>query len=60
MELYNALTKALKRGYTTVSEATEITKLFIAYTENGGNGEIKILYGHFDKLPIKEDNFETN
>ena len=60
MSLYNSLTKALKRGYTTVSEATEITKLFIAYRDNGGNGEIKILYGHFEKLPIKEDSFEIN
>lgn len=58
MSLYNAISKALKRGYTTVSEATEITKLFIAYRDNGGNGEIKLLYGHFEKLPIKEDNFE--
>lgn len=60
MTLYNSLTKALKRGHTTVSEATEITKLFIAYRDNGGNGEIKLLYGHFEKLPIKEDSFEIN
>lgn len=60
MSLYNSLTKALKRGHTTVSEATEITKLFIAYRDNGGNGEIKLLYGHFEKLPIKEDDFEIN
>lgn len=60
MSLYNSLTKALKRGHTTVSEATEITKLFIAYRDNGGNGEIKLLYGHFEKLPIKEDSFEIN
>lgn len=58
MSLYNSITKALKRGYTTVSEATEITKLFIAYRENGGNGEIKLLYGHFEQLPIEEDKFE--
>lgn len=60
MSLYNSLSKSLKRGYTTVSEATEITKLFIAYRDNGGNGEIKLLYGHFEKLPIKEDDFEIN
>lgn len=58
MSLYNSLTKALKRGHTTVSEATEITKLYIAYRDNGGNGEIKLLYGHFEELPIKEDSFE--
>lgn len=59
MSLYNSLTKALKRGHTTVSEATEITKLYIAYRDNGGNGEIKLLYGHFEELQIKEDSFET-
>lgn len=60
MSLYSSLTKALKRGHTTVSEATEITKLYIAYRDTGGNGEIKLLYGHFEKLPIKEDDFEIN
>lgn len=58
MSLYNSLTKALQRGHTTVSEATEITKLYIAYRDNGGNGEIKLLYGHFEQLQIEEDNFE--
>lgn len=58
MSLYNSLTKALKRGHTTVSEMTEITKLYTVYRNNGGNGEIKLLFTHYEKLPIEEDNFE--
>lgn len=57
MELYNALTKALERGYTFVDEATEIAKMYNIYHNNGGNGEIKLLYSKYDKLEIKEERY---
>lgn len=57
MELYNSLTKALERGYTFVDEATEIAKMYIIYHNNGGNGEIKLLYSKYDKLEIKEERY---
>lgn len=55
MILYNNLIVAVKRGYTTVSEAIEINKMYAIYRENGGNGEIQLLFERFDKLSIKED-----
>lgn len=55
MILYSNLIVAIKRGYTTVSEATEINKMYAIYRENGGNGEIQLLFVRFDKLSIKED-----
>lgn len=57
MELYNALTKALERGHTFVDEATEIAKMYTIYQNNGGNGEIKLLYSKYDKLEIKEERY---
>lgn len=57
MELYNALTKALERGYTFVDEATEIAKMYTIYHNNGGNGEIKLLYSKYDKLEIREERY---
>lgn len=57
--LYNAITKALTRGYSTIGEATEITKLYSIYKKNGGNGEIELLYLKFDKLRLEEDSYET-
>lgn len=57
MELYNALTKALERGNTFVDEATEIAKMYTIYQNNGGNGEIKLLYSKYDKLEIKEERY---
>lgn len=57
MELYNALTKALERGYTFVDEATEIAKMYTIYHNNGGNGEVKLLYSKYDKLEIKEERY---
>lgn len=57
MELYNALTNALERGYTYVDEATEIAKMYTIYHNNGGNGEIKLLYSKYDKLEIKEERY---
>lgn len=55
--LYNSLVKALERGYTFVDEATEIAKMYTIYHNNGGNGEIKMLYGKYDKLEIKEERY---
>lgn len=55
--LYNSLVKALERGYTFVDEATEITKMYNIYHNNGGNGEIKMLYSKYDKLEIKEERY---
>lgn len=57
MELYNSLTKALERGYTFVDEATEIAKMYTIYHNNGGNGEIKLLYSKYDKLEIREERY---
>ena len=57
MELYNALTKALERGYTFIDEATEIAKMYTIYHNNGGNGEIKLLYSKYDKLEIREERY---
>lgn len=55
MILYNNLIMAVKRGYTTVGEAIEINKMYAIYRENGGNGEIQLLFERFDKLGIRED-----
>jgi len=58
--LYNSLVNALERGYTYVDEATEIAKMYIIYHNNGGNGEIKMLYSKYDKLEIKEERYLDN
>lgn len=55
--LYNSLVKALERGYTFADEATEIAKMYTIYHNNGGNGEIKMLYSKYDKLEIKEERY---
>lgn len=55
--LYNALVKALERGYTFVDEATEMAKMYAIYQNNGGNGEIKMLYSKYDKLEIREERY---
>lgn len=60
MSLFNSIVKALNRGYTSVYEATEVTKMYTLYRNNGGNGEIEILFIKFDKLEVKEDDFETH
>lgn len=58
--LYNSLVNALERGYTYVDEATEIAKMYTIYQNNGGNGEIKMLYSKYDKLEIKEERYLDN
>lgn len=60
MELFSCLTKALNRGYTTISEAVEVNKLYMIYKNNGGNGEIKLLFQKYDKLKIEEEEYEEN
>lgn len=55
--LYNALVKALERGYTFIDEATEIAKMYTIYHNNGGNGEIKMLYSKYDNLEIREERY---
>lgn len=55
--LYNALVKALERGYTFVDEATEIAKMYTIYHNTGGNGEIKMLYSKYDNLEIREERY---
>lgn len=57
MELYNALVNALERGYTFIDEAKEIAKMYTIYQNNGGNGEIKLLYSKYDKLEIREERY---
>lgn len=53
MTIYNSMIKAIERGFTTVDEATEITKMFAIYKKYGGNGEIELLYSKYDTLEIK-------
>ena len=53
--LQENLKNALKRGYTNQHEIEELSKLYESYVELGGNGAIKVLYGKFLKLMIKEE-----
>ena len=51
--LYDTMSKAIERGWTTVDEAREIGKLYKAYVNLGGNGEIHDLHEIFLRLPFK-------
>ena len=51
--LYDTMSRAIERGWTTVDEAREIGKLYKAYVNLGGNGEIHDLHEIFLRLPIK-------
>lgn len=51
--LYDTMSIAIDRGWTTVEEAREIGKLYQAYVNLGGNGEIHDLHEIFLRLPIK-------
>lgn len=51
--LYDTMSRAIERGWTTVEEAREIGKLYQAYVNLGGNGEIHDLHEIFLRLPIK-------
>ena len=51
--LYDTMSRAIDRGWTTVEEAREIGKLYKAYVNLGGNGEIHDLHEIFLRLPIK-------
>ena len=52
--LYRDLEIAIERGYTTLEERRELSKLFECYQVLGGNGEIQTMYDIFTHLPIKE------
>lgn len=52
--LFKDLEKAIERGYTTLEERRELSKLFECYQVLGGNGEIQTMYDIFTHLPIKE------
>lgn len=51
--LYDTMSRAIERGWTTVEEAREIGKLYQAYVNLGGNGEVHDLHEIFLRLPIK-------
>ena len=53
--LYADMKAELNRGYTTVTRAAEIGKLFDSYKKLGGNGEIEDLHALYLKLPVKPD-----
>ena len=52
--LFKDLEQAIGRGYTTLKERRELSKLFECYKVLGGNGEIQTMYDIFTHLPIKE------
>ena len=52
--LFKDLEQAIERGYTTLEERRELSKLFECYQVLGGNGEIQTMYDIFTHLPIKE------
>ena len=52
--LFRDLEIAIERGYTTLEERRELSKLFECYQVLGGNGEIQTMYDIFTHLPIKE------
>lgn len=54
--LQENLKKALNRGYTNQHEIEELSKLYESYVELGGNGAIKVLFGRFLELEMKEEN----
>ena len=52
--LFKDLEQAIERGFTTLEERRELSKLFECYQVLGGNGEIQTMYDIFTHLPIKE------
>ena len=52
--LFKDLEQAIERGYTSLEERRELSKLFECYQVLGGNGEIQTMYDIFTHLPIKE------
>ena len=51
--LHHDLTRDILQGYTYIDDYRELTILFEAYQDLGGNGEVEKLYRQFEKLPIK-------
>ena len=52
--LYDAMERALKRGYTTTAEIREIGALFKNYEDRGGNGSIHDMHEKFMTLGIHD------
>lgn len=52
--LYDAMERALKRGYTTTAEIREIGALFKNYEDLGGNGAIHDMHEKFITLGIHD------
>lgn len=46
---------AIYRGYTTLEDRQEFSKLYSSYVSLGGNGEIKDLWKIYTKLEIREE-----
>lgn len=53
--LYVEMTSDIKKGYTTIGRLSEIGKLFEAYSDLDGNGEIHDLHEIYIKLPVRPD-----
>lgn len=53
--LYEILRFQLSRGFTTVSDMTEIIKMYESYKQDNGNGEIEYLFNQVKKLPYDKE-----
>lgn len=58
--LYSACTRAVKRGWTTLTELDNIEHLYGVYHQLGGNGTGTELYKRVKQLPIKSESWEEN
>lgn len=58
--LYSACTRAVKRGWTTLTELDNIEHLYGVYHRLGGNGTGTELYKRVKQLPIKSESWEEN
>lgn len=52
--LFQDLSKAIERGYTTQNDFRELNILYDSYRELGGNGHIEALFERYRKLEIRE------
>lgn len=53
--LYETLTLQLDRGFTDVSDMTEIIKMYESYKHDNGNGEIEYLFNQVKKLSYDKE-----
>lgn len=58
--LYASCTRAVKRGWTTLTELDNIEHLYGVYHQLGGNGTGTELYKRVKQLPIKSESWEEN